>query len=353
MSVCFSHARRVLFPAANTARHITSVTAASTSITLPTNAANRQFSAAKSKKAKKDETAIPYAERKAAAKQLRRERYNAHQARLERLQVRRDNSPKDVKKNIFRSWWDKELLYHAHLIRAAKKEGKPWKMRVAAMVERLPVVQPDIPDWEMDYMQLRAYLDTYGKEYPPETGFMAPDAPEHHIVETHEEMLAGLPFTPAPRETEHDHSGNVKTLDRRLKTRVYLAVQSDAEGNKTGPRWTLPSVVPKNEETLLQAAQRAVSDAAGDQLTLWCPGNAPMAVNFRVYNKNLPEEFRGNYYGEKIFYYRVQWDSGDVDESACLKNGFKDYAWLTREEIVERVVEERGEHQAKFFHYML
>ncbi len=75
-----------------------------------------------------------------------------------------------------------------------------------------------------------------------------------------------------------------------------------------------------------------------------------MNVNFRVYNKNLPEEVRGNYYGEKIFYYRVQWDTGDVDENALKAD---DWGWLTREEIVEKVDGERGEHQAKFFHYML
>ena len=92
---------------------------------------------------------------------------------------------------------------------------------------------------------------------------------------------------------------------------------------------------------------------AGENLTLWCPGHAPMAVNFRVYSKNMPEEFTQNYYGEKIFYYRVQYDSGDVDENVCLKNGMKDYAWLTREEIVERTTEERGANQAKLFHYML
>ena len=78
-----------------------------------------------------------------------------------------------------------------------------------------------------------------------------------------------------------------------------------------------------------------------------------MGVNFRVYNKNLPEEFRQDYYGEKIFYYRVQWDNGDVSEEGLKNGGVEDYAWLTKEEMVGKVIEERGPHQAKFFHYML
>lgn len=96
-------------------------------------------------------------------------------------------------------------------------------------------------------------------------------------------------------------------------------------------------------------------------MKVWCPSNAPMTVNFRVYNKNLPEELRGdgdddnnmNYYGEKIFYYRVQYDSGDVNEKVTKKANVDDWGWLANDEMVERVTEERGEHQAKFFRYML
>jgi hypothetical protein len=113
------------------------------------------------------------------------------------------------------------------------------------------------------------------------------------------------------------------------------------------------------DTTLLDVAQRAVSNVAGKELTLWCPSNAPMAVNLRVYNPNLPSEFRQEYFGEKIFYYRVQYDRGDVNEEVMKKKKEEeegcvdDWGWLTKEEIVERVTEERGVHQAKFFHYML
>lgn len=138
----------------------------------------RHFAAAAAKKAKgadkpADETSgLSYQARKDAAKQLRRETYERKQKRLAGLKTRRDNSPKDVKKNAFRSWWDKEMVYHDTLCRQAKKEGKAWRIRVAAMVERLPVVVPDTEDWEREYYALRDYLWTYGKEFPEETGFM-------------------------------------------------------------------------------------------------------------------------------------------------------------------------------------
>lgn len=98
--------------------------------------------AATSAKSRANSGHLSYNERKAAAKQLRRETWDRHQQRLERLKTRRDNSPKDVKKTVFRSWWDQEMEYHSKLRRTAKREGKPWRIRVAVMVERPNVVMP-------------------------------------------------------------------------------------------------------------------------------------------------------------------------------------------------------------------
>ena len=82
------------------------------------------------------------------------------------------------------------MMYHNKLQRMAKKEGKPWRVRVAVMVERLPVVTPDVEEWEQDYNDLRDFLETFGKEYPAETGFMfAPDKSEDHVVESDEDMI--------------------------------------------------------------------------------------------------------------------------------------------------------------------
>ena len=98
--------------------------------------------AATSAKSSANSSHLSYNERKAAAKQRRRETWDRHQQRLERLKTRRDNSPKDVMKTAFRSWWDKEMEYHSKLRRMAKREGKPWRIRVAVMVERPNVVMP-------------------------------------------------------------------------------------------------------------------------------------------------------------------------------------------------------------------
>ena len=157
---------------------------------------NRSFSAATAaanKKAKKDTSTLSYQERKDLAKEKRRQTYNTKQLRLQNLKTRRDASPKDVLKTKFRNWYDNELQYHNKLLRLAKKENKPWRIRVAVMVERIPVVTPDMEDWERNYIDLRDYIWTYGKEYPEETGFMyAMDSEEDHIVPSDEELIGKL-----------------------------------------------------------------------------------------------------------------------------------------------------------------
>ena len=156
------------------------------------NSITRSFAAAaaSNKKAKKDTSTQSYQERKDLAKEKRRQTYNTKQLRLQNLKTRRSNSQKDVLKTKFRNWYDNELQYHNKLIRSAKKENKPWRIRVAVMVERIPVVTPDMEEWERNYIDLRDYIWTYGKEYPEETGFMyAMDSEEDHIVPSDEELI--------------------------------------------------------------------------------------------------------------------------------------------------------------------
>ena len=71
-------------------------------------------------------------------------------------------------------------------------------------------------------------------------------------------------FRPAPRETEADLSGNIHSMHRKLKDRVYFMVQQEEEGaNKKDENisWTFPTVELKDmeEESLLEAAQRSIS----------------------------------------------------------------------------------------------
>jgi len=56
----------------------------------------------------------------------------------------------------------------------------------------------DYEDFELEWMDLKHYLMSYGKQYPDETNLMfEPDKPEDHIIESDEDML-GESNVPSP-----------------------------------------------------------------------------------------------------------------------------------------------------------
>ena len=165
---------------------------------LPTMGVSRSFATASTKKAKakgvaKDDEdgstedgdeGATYFGRKVAAKERRVQLYQHKVRRADQLKHRRRridpeaaaaaaakyNDPTMLpKKMAFRSWWDARRAHEERLDRKARQAGLEWKVRVAVIVERLPVVLPDKDDFERDFEVLQAYLQSHsGKEYPKE-----------------------------------------------------------------------------------------------------------------------------------------------------------------------------------------
>jgi NAD(P)H-dependent flavin oxidoreductase YrpB (nitropropane dioxygenase family) len=109
-----------------------------------------------------------YAEDKVAAKEMRRQQFEQRLARVEQLKTRRDGRPTEVKKTEFKSWYDKRRTYHEIMDRKARQEGLPWKIQVAAVVERLPLILPVREKWEQDYVDLKKHLNQFTWDYPNE-----------------------------------------------------------------------------------------------------------------------------------------------------------------------------------------
>lgn len=269
---------------------------------------------------------------------------------------RRDSATKDHLRRTFRAWYDPFTIGQGFLDREARRRGMPWRHRVAVLIERPNVVLPDFQGWMEEWDMMRGEMDRYGKVWPKELGFVDPMDLE---VMTREELMAELPegFTPMPRETEADKSGLLRTLDRRLKTRVYLAVRpDDADG------WTVPTKdlreggsSTQKDETIVDCARRAVGDVVGDgDLKVVYVSNCPMGVTMASYDEMGVAEEEGNegFFGVKTFYLRVQYDSGALDEER-LGKVVGDWGWLERCEMVEKVTEEKGEDLGKFYHYLL
>jgi large subunit ribosomal protein L46 len=294
------------------------------------------------KKAAAPSAAEGYWEKKKAAKERRRILWEAAQERKERLKTRRKGRPEvGQKRRDFRSFFIKKKVDEEHMNRKARQAGLDWQVKVAVILERCYVVLPDKEDWEIEYENMKTFLGQFGKEYPKELFDIDYDKPRPI---TDEELLAMLPkgFTPAPRETEADKTGNVRTTNRKLKTSVYLTVQEDEE-------WQLPTVtlLDDGKETFLEAAKRAVKEKVGDGVEFWCPSNCPWSVDMKAF----PENQRANgLYGTKTFFMKVQYDEGVVSEQEMT---VQDFAWLDRREIAERFGEKQGDEASMFYHYML
>jgi NUDIX domain len=279
-----------------------------------------------------------YFEEKKLAKEIRRQRYNSHQERLVRLKNRR--RPDRFQDRIaFRSFFIPEKVNNEYMNRKARQAGLDWQIDVAVVIQRNNVVVPDLEEWDENFENLRDHMWQYGKEYPKAINL---DIGVNNPVKN-EELLALLPkgFTPAPRETEHDRTGNVRTTDRKLKTNIYLAVKDTADS-----KWQLPTVTVNADETLLDAAKRALKEKVGSSVEFWCPSNCPAAVFMDPFTEEEQKAIK--LYGKKTFVMKVSYDEGKVK-----KGTIDDFAWLDREEFTERVKQDSGEKASTFYHYLL
>jgi len=109
-----------------------------------------------------------YYKEKEALKELRTQRYMERQAHKEKVKHRRDGRPKRASQKKFNAWFKPKKRMEEISNSKAKKLGLDWKLQVAVVLERLPVVLPDREPWQAEYEDLRAYLNQFGREYPEE-----------------------------------------------------------------------------------------------------------------------------------------------------------------------------------------
>ena len=107
-----------------------------------------------------------YLLQKKAEKELRTKLYIERKEHKEKVKRRRDGRPKSVLKNKFEIWFKNKKRNEEINNSKARKLGLDWKIQVAVVLERLPIVLPDREKWEAEYETLRAYLDQFGREYP-------------------------------------------------------------------------------------------------------------------------------------------------------------------------------------------
>ena len=170
---------------------------------------------------------------------------------------------------------------------AAAAAGLGWEVAAAAVIERTPVVTPELADWEKDWMELEESLEYYKlHDWPKGIGPSPPD-------ETVEEQ--SIPFEFAPRETAADAANDLSSLDRRLPDSLYLTL-------KTGSSWGFPEVPLREAEMLGPAAERAVGEALRPlPLRLFHFGKQPIGHLWRPFDAETQK--KRQLYGSKVYFF--------------------------------------------------
>lgn len=204
------------------------------------------------------------------------------------------------------------------------------------IVERIPFVVPELPQWEVEYKEWSfKRAERYRKELPEE--FVNPKTEGDDIETEH------ATFQAAPLETEADNSGDVRTIFRKMDQFLFLVVQDKSTGE-----WGFPKRHHEEGETMREAAKKAMDECLGNSIETFLVGNAPLGHFLESKVGGVPVAAGGGgsdgggdsdgaqkeIVGEgktgggkgTNFYHRAQWLEGELR----LEPKYKDFKWLTK-----------------------
>jgi hypothetical protein len=184
------------------------------------------------------------------------------------------------------------------------------------LVERSPQITPDLHDWERTEDERKERLEALHKVSPAALT-MSEESPDQERARKRMEQLVEREGS---REGEGDRTGDLTSLDRRLAQRLYLLV-------RTGDEWQLPQREWAGApQTAREALEAAVVANCGSELKLHAMGNAPLG--------HLPDDAGSS----TLFVWRYLHVSGQVVKTTDID----EYAWLTKDELCERVAQPLG-----------
>jgi len=128
-------------------------------------------------------------------------------------------------------------------------------------------------------------------------------------------------FSAAPRSSDSEDS-NVQSLNRLLHKKLVLLCPDPYKKNS----WELPTTLLKNDETLMQAAERCVKENMGDFQSITFYGNAPRKLYKYTYPK--PVSSQTGFDGGKIFIFKAE-----LNRHAKFTPSSQQFRWLSRDEL--------------------
>lgn len=142
-----------------------------------------------------------------------------------------------------------------------------------------------------------------------------------------------------PRRTKADDANDVTSLDRALDRTLYLLVRrassaasesdSDAEDG-----WRFPQTPVGQGELLHDAAERGFEQACGRDLKRWLVARHPVGHMTYAYATD-----RVGYPGAKVYFLKARALAGQAKTNSSDNASAAEFAWLTKEEVQQRVGE--------------
>lgn len=213
---------------------------------------------------------------------------------------------------------------------SAYKHG--WRLASAAMLERYPIILPELHPFEEEYKIGKfIYEQARSKPMPKEAFLTERDRIEGRTEPSFDDPIADQ-YVPGPRITEADKTNDIRSLDRALAERLYFVVKSEKSD-----RYRFPQVmVDDNEVSMVDFAKRALRAVTIPESRPKIHFIAPRPACHLEHIFPVAYQQKYDVYGVKIFFYRAILLKGSIDD---VRNA-KDYAWAKDSELREMLGEE-------------
>ncbi|KAJ1978698.1 hypothetical protein H4R33_005916 [Dimargaris cristalligena] len=135
-------------------------------------------------------------------------------------------------------------------------------------------------------------------------------------------------YKAAPRITQADKDGDLKSLDRALDQSLYLLVKKPRQENA----WQFPQGGHEGLEFLHRTALRELAEECGTNMDVWALGRGPVGH----YSYKFPADHAAKVKAEsaKVFFFKAYIFAGQVELN---KKELSDFVWVTKDEIPKYV----------------
>ncbi|BGP44080.1 hypothetical protein JCM10450v2_008297 [Rhodotorula kratochvilovae] len=235
---------------------------------------------------------------------------------------------------------------------AAATPPSPYRVVAAALLSRPPLVLPPLSPLERSYYAYQRKIHRalakpteaatswfFKKGSAAEKAFTAFDqrvekedkgeSDERRAFEMAGEEVEGAPEV-MQRETEADRTGDVKSLERKADRTLYLLLKKKRDEHA----WQFPQGGVEADESLVEAAHRELLEETGPNVDAWPVGRVPAgALEYafpQAHRKKFPQ-----HEGARVFFMPMRMVRGQAVPNQ--KEGLVDFAWLTKEEVKDKV----------------